>query len=105
MSKYIQCDTNAIISFRKNNNHQLIEFQMHSLYMEQDEIDMIFIEGYSGKNAKKAHLNGEGIGMFRAKTLVELNGGSLSVKAGPVDTTHNNIEYALNQFIINLPQQ
>ena len=105
MSKYIQRNTNANISVRKNNNQLLVDFQMHSLYIEQEEVDMIFIEGFSGKNAKKAHLNGEGIGMYRAKKLVELNGGSLSVKAGPVDTIDNNLEYALNQFIINLPQQ
>ena len=104
MSKYIQRDTNAIISFKKNNNHQLIEFQMHSLYMGQDEIDMIFTEGYSGINAKKAHLNGDGIGMYRAKKLIELNGGTLSVNAGPVNIIDNNLEYALNHFIINLPQ-
>ena len=102
-SKYIKSNTNANIAFRVENGFQLIEFKMQSLYINQEEQDLIFNEGYSGTCAHRAKLNGEGIGMYRAKRLIELNNGTLSVVPGKNKTSSNNLDYATNIFVISLP--
>ena len=102
-SKYIRQDTEAHISFETLNEYQNIKFQMQSLYISQEERDLIFNEGYSGINARHAKLNGDGIGMFRAKRLIELNGGILHVEAGDNKIQDNELYYADNVFLIKLP--
>lgn len=102
-SKYIKNNTNAHISFRVEDECQLIELKMQSLYINPEEHDKIFNEGYSGTYAQRAKLNGEGIGMYRAKRLIELNNGTLSVIPGTNKISSNNLDYATNIFIISLP--
>ena len=103
-SKYIQDNTDANVDFYvKDDRYQMIEFRMQSLYINQNEIDLIFQEGYSGINAQQAKLSGDGIGMYRAKKLIELNGGDLTVSAGTIKTAYMGSDYALNKFIISLP--
>lgn len=102
-SKYVQNNSKANIIFKKEQDSQIIEFNMHSLFIDKDEEELIFQEGYSGRSAQKSKLRGEGIGMYRARKLIELNGGALIVKAGTIDSTQNGQEYALNTFVITLP--
>ena len=103
ISKYVKPDTDIIISFPVDGQKQRIEFKMTSLHIENDEIDKIFNENYSGKQAVKNELNGEGIGIFRARKLFELNNGYLSVEAGQDITVFHEAEYATNIFICEIP--
>lgn len=75
---------------------------MTSLYINQDEETAIFNEGYSGVVAQKLRLAGKGIGMYRARRLIELNNGTLTVEAGEA-VNIDGIDYAENKFIIALP--
>lgn len=101
-AKYIAPKTNANIRFRIEKHTQFIIFEMTSLYINQDEESAIFNEGYSGVVAQKLKKAGKGIGMYRAKRLIELNNGTLSVEAGEAEKI-NGIDFANNKFIIALP--
>lgn len=102
-SKYIRKKTNANISFNRDKNNMNIIFAMQSLFISDEESNLIFQEGVSGEEAKKNKQSGEGIGMYRAKKLIEINGGFLSVKAGKEKVLDHNSYYAENVFIIQLP--
>ncbi|WP_296114242.1 hypothetical protein [uncultured Alistipes sp.] len=102
-AKYIAPNTNASIKFRIEKNIQYVIFEMTSLYIHPDEEKAIFNEGYSGLWAKRLNQAGKGIGMYRARRLIELNKGSLSIEAGEVIMKQNGAEYANNRFIITLP--
>lgn len=101
-AKYIAPKTNANITFKIEKHTQYIIFAMTSLYINQDEEFEIFNEGYSGIVAKQLKKAGKGIGMYRAKRLIELNNGTLTVEAGEAIKI-NGIDYANNEFIIALP--
>lgn len=101
-AKYIAPKTNANITFKIEKHTQYIIFEMTSLYINQDEESEIFNEGYSGIVAKQLKKAGKGIGMYRAKRLIELNNGTLTVEAGEAIKI-NGIDYANNKFIIALP--
>jgi light-regulated signal transduction histidine kinase (bacteriophytochrome) len=102
-SKYVKPNTVVEISFPRTNNEQRIVFKMTSLFIEKHEFDLIFSEGYSGEQAKKAKQEGEGIGLYRAKRLVELNKGDLTINAGDDVIIYQDLRYATNEFIFTLP--
>lgn len=102
-SKYIKDKTFANISFDLSREYIQIRFSMQSLFIAQNEVDTIFNEGVSGESAKQSKLSGEGIGMYRARKLIEINGGTLVVQAGKDSIMYNSINYATNVFIIQLP--
>ena len=77
---------------------------MKSLYIQDGEEQEIFNEGYSGVLAKKTALSGKGIGMYRAKRLIELNNGTITIEPGEFPQNIKGIEYADNKFIITLPR-
>lgn len=76
-----------------------IRFDMESLLVPLDEQDLIFSEGFSGSAAKRLGLAGSGIGLFLARQLAQLNGGSLNFLAGKAT---RNADYARNAFILTL---
>ena len=102
-SKYIRPHTNAQISFRKEEGFQIIDIDMKSLHIEANEIDSIFYEGYSGKEATRSKLNGDGIGLNRAKRFIELNGGTLEVFPGEEVEEYKGLLYSYNRFILSIP--
>ena len=103
MSKYIAPKTNAEIKFRIEKGVQYVVFEMTSLYLNHGEEDDIFKEGYSGELAKKISKQGKGIGMYRAKKLIELNGGTIIFEPGEkVEKIIDGISYARNKIEISL---
>lgn len=102
-AKYVKPNTVVRISFPIELNSQKVVFDMISLHIEEDEVDKIFREHYSGKEAIKSEQQGEGIGLYRSKRLVEMNKGTLTVKAGGDITEYNGIEYSPNSFVFSLP--
>lgn len=102
-SKYIRNKTSASISFSQETNFMTIQFVMQSLFISENEAESIFFEGISGETTQKSKLSGEGIGMYRAKKLIEINGGTLVVKPGKDVLSDNNVPYAVNKFIIQMP--
>ncbi|UKY37683.1 hypothetical protein [Pantoea dispersa] len=79
--KYIKPETVLNVDISKNplTKKVVVQFRMTSLRIEPHEVDKIFIEGYSGEVARRCNRAGSGIGMPRAKTLLEHNNASLTV--------------------------
>jgi hypothetical protein len=81
-TKYTMSNTNVEITFEEKLNEVDVNFKMKSLYLDDDEVEKVFGEGYSGKVAKECKLNGEGIGMWQINRMLKLNNGSVSFKNG-----------------------
>lgn len=102
-AKYVKHNSEMHISFPTKENMQFIRFEMLSLYIKEGEEDLIFNEGYSGQVAKESQKAGHGIGMYRARRLIALNRGTLTLEAGGVESTANGLPYAHNNIIIAMP--
>ncbi len=102
-TKYVKPKTQITISFNIEDSKFIIKMNMKSLYIEKGEEKNIFDEGYSGIWAKKTKQQGKGIGMFRARKLIELNDGTLTVDAGDDISKVDGVEYATNTFMISMP--
>lgn len=100
-SKYTKKNSIIKIYFIKNGFYLDVIFEMVSLYIEIEERDKIFIEGYSGKNAKKTNKSGDGIGMWRIDQMMKINGGEVKVVAGTETEDVMGYEYAKNKFILS----
>ena len=101
--KYVKPDTTLEVTFAEDNDFCSIKFDMESHYVFPQERNMIFENGYSGSMAKATHLAGRGIGMYRAKQLIEMNKGSIQFLCGDVTSSINGVEFANNQVVILLP--
>lgn len=99
-SKYILPNSVLFINIFDNNSKVIVEFVMESIYIEADETDKIFEEGYSGLNVKRLGKQGEGIGMSRIKRLVELNNSKFYLRRGSYPIYHHGLKFANNTFII-----
>ena len=62
--KYVHPNSTLDINFHSNGKHLVTKIKMFSLKIENEEIDDIYKEGYSGKWAKMISKEGHGIGMF-----------------------------------------
>lgn len=102
-SKYIRPHTEAFITFENTKELSKIKFAMQSLFIDESEKDALFLEGYSGIEARKSKRAGEGIGMFRAKYLIELNGGEIMAVPGCNKINDNGLIYSSNAFVISFP--
>lgn len=102
-TKYTASHSTLIISFVKNPSSFDIAFEMLSIKIENDEINLILDEGYCGKNAKELNKNGSGIGLNRVKRILELNNAELIVKNNIKPSTGKyiiGVKYETNQFIL-----
>jgi K+-sensing histidine kinase KdpD len=81
-SKYTKPNSIVQIKFEESKTDLKVIFDMMSVHIEPTEKDQIFNEGFSGSNAKKMMKNGDGIGMWRIKQMMELNKGSCLVVCG-----------------------
>lgn len=105
-AKYIKPKT--ILNVEINNTGGFVEIimDMTSLEIKKGEANRIFEEGISGKLACRIGKSGDGIGMSRAKKILELNSGSVSVNPH-CDTVEvfMGVNYQRNTFTISLPKR
>lgn len=101
--KYVKPHTELMIDILPENQFVVIIFKMTSLRISEDEKRSIFNEGFSGEIARKTGKSGSGIGMTRAKNILEINGGSLSADID-ASTLHEffGVPYQQNAFKIEL---
>lgn len=100
--KYTCGGTDININFLISQKFIDIEIDCISLYIEEDEIDKIFQEGYSGKWSHKADKSGNGIGMYYIKYLANLNNGEFNIYPGKSPIFVNNLPYVKNRFVLRL---
>lgn len=100
--KYTAENSILDISFSKTSKKVSIKISMNSILVQEEEINKIFEENYSGYWATKTELNGHGIGMYYAKKLVELNRGEIIFTPGKESYRLNGIPYAKNIISIIL---
>lgn len=100
-SKYTKPNSKINIKFTDSEEKTSVSFEMLSLHIIEDEKDKIFDEGYSGVNAKKTAKNGEGIGMWRAIQMLNLNNADLKVVRGIDIEKVLGFDFSTNKFIIS----
>ena len=105
-AKYIKPKTTLNVEIKNVGDFTQIIMDMISLEIKKGEADRIFEEGVSGKLASSIGKAGDGIGMNRAKKILELNSGSVSVQ--PYCNTVEafmGVNYQRNVFTISLPKR
>ncbi len=105
-AKYIRPDTIFHVKMKSMLGKTEITMDMTSTEIADCEVNRIFEEGVSGDLAVRTGKSGDGIGLSRAKKIVELNQGTLSVTPYP-DTSviFMGVTYQRNVFTINLPRK
>lgn len=100
-SKYALDGEKIEITSKLNENPKKLEFSMTSVCINDDEKDLIFLEGYKGRNAgKKAE---HGIGLFIVKKALNLMASKIHVDNGCFVSNSDNFKYCRNKFIIEFP--
>ncbi|MFW5804054.1 MAG: sensor histidine kinase [bacterium] len=101
--KYIAPKTELNVSFIHKNHYLILILDMVSTIINDDEIDKIFQEGYSGEIPRIHGLQGKGIGLYMVKRLLKLNGAKIEVDANCNNSEpfiYNEIPYQNNKFKI-----
>lgn len=103
-AKYIKPNSVLNVEIKKVSGFVEIIMDMISLEIKKNEADRIFEEGISGELASRVGKSGDGIGMSRAKKILALNAGSVSVNPH-CDTVEivMGVNYQRNIFTICLP--
>lgn len=102
-AKYCRPGSQLSVTFRVRDNQIEISFDMESLSIPIEEASKIFLEGYSGRVAKRNNLEGSGIGLYVARQLAQMNGGILTVLPG--GSTIKGDDYSRNRFILTVPKE
>ena len=98
--KYSKPNSKINIDFEDFADFFLIKFKMTSTYVKPIERDLIFGEGFSGEIAKKTGKSGDGIGMWRIKQMIELNGGCFETVFGDDIEKVMGISFSTNLFVL-----
>ncbi|MBS1761881.1 MAG: HAMP domain-containing histidine kinase [Bacteroidetes bacterium] len=99
-TKYTMSNTDVQIKFEEKYTEVDVHFIMKSLYLEDDEVEKIFGEGYSGKVARECKLNGDGIGMWQINRMLKLNNGSVKFINGKDIEVVRDKKFATNQITL-----
>ena len=99
-SKYVKPKSRFQIRFSEDEKTLKAIFDMESLHIDESELDKIYEEGYSGISVRKAEKQGQGIGMYRIKRLVDLNNAKIFVNAGKEIIVYQGNDYSKNIFTI-----
>lgn len=99
-AKYTMRNSVLNITFAEDGRGMVdIRFAMESLAIDHDEEEAVFSEGVSGRRAVSNNLSGGGIGLYLAREMAALNGGSLFLHAGKATIGDT---YARNAFVLSL---
>jgi len=106
--KYSKNNSVINVSITEDNHFKTISFEMESLAVDEEDIERIFIEGWSSPLSKDTAKSGNGLGMYIVKRLIELNSGNVQFIPIPnTESTYTNngltIKYQKNIIQIKLP--
>ncbi|MCE9784944.1 sensor histidine kinase [Shewanella algae] len=102
--KYTKVDTDIDIRIWLESEKVYISFEMISIVIEDNEMKLIFQEGYSGKCAHKLFKNGHGIGMSRIKEMLDLNQATIEIirEGNIIRDAKNGLDLDFQKNIIKL---
>lgn len=103
--KYVMPHSEFNIKFNNTDKFIEISMEMTSLKVEPHELEQIFNESNSGKWATELGLNGDGVGMFMVKKLIEFNRGNVQFIPNYNDKgtiNYNGVPYENNKIMITL---
>lgn len=101
--KYTKPNTDLIISFNhdKQRKKKIVHFKMESLFVSKNEVEKIFLEGFSGSQAIECNMSGKGLGMFTARKLLEENSATINFSSKGVQSDlFLNRRYSENEIVI-----
>lgn len=101
-AKYSKPDTNILIEFKESDKTVVMSIEMTSLHIPENERERILLEGVSGLTAKKIGKQGDGIGMWRIKQMIDLNDGKFEINCGDEIENFRGIPFSKNIFNIEL---
>lgn len=100
-TKYVKHSSDIEIYFEDVKSNEVnVHFKMRSAYVPQTEAVSIFNEGVSGSVAKKMRKNGDGIGMWRIRQMMQLNNGDITADLGDAAEVISGCEFADNIFTL-----
>jgi signal transduction histidine kinase len=96
--KYSVKDARLGIEFVSQKDFVAMKVSMASLQITDEDYENMFEEGYSGYWAKAQALDGNGIGMYYIKRLMNLNKGEFIIERGKNNFLVDGIPYSTNIF-------
>ena len=99
-AKYIGVNSPLNINFSTSSDYVILEISMQSIKVEQYECEKVFEENYSGRWAGCSGKDGDGIGMYISKKLIEMNKGIMEFICGNEVYRLDGIPYANNKIIL-----
>lgn len=103
-SKYTAKDSELYVSISVEDDNVIVDFLMRSLYIYEEEINIIFDDHQSGKTAKDLKLNGSGLGMGLIRKALAINRGKIKVIPGMKKYKKSGKDFGDNIFRIMLPK-
>lgn len=103
-SKYAKENSHFQISFDDTPEELKIVFLMNSLYIDEEDENNIFTEGYKGTQAIKSGKTGKGIGLYRARKLLMFCNSQIHIEPGSELKKSNDLYYSDNKFVITIPK-
>jgi len=101
-TKYTKPNTTVEIDFIEDVNSITMHIIMNSYHICPEEREKIFEEGISGKTAIKLGKNGDGIGLWRIRQMIKLNGGEFNIDCGNEIEKFRGVDFSINKFSIKL---
>ncbi len=81
----------------------VVRIAMRSMYVEPDEREQIWTEGYSGREAAKTARKGSGIGLSVALALFRMGDAHIDMLCGDICQTMNGVRFADNEYQLRVP--
>ncbi len=79
--KYVSEDSGAVdIKLDRTNDSAVINISDNGCGINKEELSLVFIRYYQGKQGKRSE--GSGIGLYMVKKYIELHGGHISIESG-----------------------
>lgn len=102
--KYIKPASSLNVSFSQDSQSHIVNFQMESYHIYDEDMAQMFHEGYSGKIAVEQKKSGQGLGMYLVDIMVKLHNAKLFIKPGKEAKKIGKILYSNNEFELHIPK-
>ena len=94
-------NSEIIITYSRVAEKTIIDLEMDSIYVKDENFERIFEPQIRGDEAKKSHEE-KGLGLYLAKKMLQLNNSIVFFKRiSKSSTTHNGKQYSTNLFVIH----